>query len=207
MDDLVRAAMARWPDVPDVFGWLSLTRNGQWRLHPTGNALAPDDGDPDPEGESISNPQITSFISRNYMTDDSGRWYFQNGPQKVYVRLDAAPLILRIDNNNSSLQAHTGTVVDIVSSWWLDDEGHLYAQTNLGPGLIVGRDLPAVIDTLHTPEGQPLSDALEATTVDSIVVAPALAASQTQPASLHFCAANHIETLLGFVRRPALRYA
>src|SRR3546814_7173665 len=29
MDENVIAAMARWPDVPDVFGWLSLTERGQ----------------------------------------------------------------------------------------------------------------------------------------------------------------------------------
>ncbi|MBC2769785.1 DUF2946 family protein [Pusillimonas minor] len=200
MDDLVRAAMARWPNVPDVFGWLSLTRNGQWRLHPTGNALALNDSGQYPEGESISNPQITGFISRNYMADDAGRWYFQNGPQKVYVRLDAAPLILRINDNTTGLQAHTGAVIDSVNAWWLDDEGHLYAQTNLGPGLIAGRDLPALLDTLHTPDGQPLADALDAVGTNAIVVAPALAPAQTHPATLHFCAASHIETLLGFVR-------
>ncbi|MGB3277244.1 MAG: DUF2946 family protein, partial [Castellaniella sp.] len=30
MDDQVLAAMARWPNVPAVHGWLSLTARGQW---------------------------------------------------------------------------------------------------------------------------------------------------------------------------------
>ena len=32
MDPSVIAAMAKWPNVPDCRGWLSLDRRGQWRL-------------------------------------------------------------------------------------------------------------------------------------------------------------------------------
>jgi hypothetical protein len=32
MDEAVRQALARWPDVPDCFGWLSLSRRGEWQL-------------------------------------------------------------------------------------------------------------------------------------------------------------------------------
>ncbi|MBP6280161.1 MAG: DUF2946 family protein, partial [Rhodocyclaceae bacterium] len=32
MDDAVVRALAKWPDVPDVFGWLRLDKRGQWRL-------------------------------------------------------------------------------------------------------------------------------------------------------------------------------
>jgi hypothetical protein len=28
MDEMVKRGMARWPDVPDVYGWLSLDRRG-----------------------------------------------------------------------------------------------------------------------------------------------------------------------------------
>ncbi|XOT98625.1 DUF2946 family protein, partial [Alcaligenes pakistanensis] len=34
------------------------------------------------------------FFNRNYQADEKGRWFIQNGPQRVYVRLDAAPLIV-----------------------------------------------------------------------------------------------------------------
>ncbi len=32
MDDLVRQALARWPDVPDCTGWLALDARGRWRI-------------------------------------------------------------------------------------------------------------------------------------------------------------------------------
>ena len=35
MDDIVRQALLKWPDVPDCRGWLRLTRRGEWRV-PTG---------------------------------------------------------------------------------------------------------------------------------------------------------------------------
>lgn len=85
MDDDVKAALVRWPNVPAVAGWLSLDGRGRWHLHPQGDAA---EGGP---GESITNTQILAFIERNYEHDDQGRWFFQNGPQRVYVRIDAAP--------------------------------------------------------------------------------------------------------------------
>ena len=32
MDDIVKQAMAKWPNVPDCFGWLGLDNRGQWCL-------------------------------------------------------------------------------------------------------------------------------------------------------------------------------
>ncbi|MDN5842991.1 MAG: DUF2946 family protein, partial [Alcaligenaceae bacterium] len=96
MDAQVIAAMARWPDVPDVYGWLSLSVQGQWRIHPEGRAWSQSDTDlaglstTDLAGEAITNTQFIEFIDRNYAVDAAGRWYFQNGPQRVYARLDAA---------------------------------------------------------------------------------------------------------------------
>lgn len=168
MDPQVVAAMARWPNVPDVYGWLSLSSAGQWRLHPRGTAwrcqadpLAGLTAD-DILGEAITSPQITSFINRNYTCDSAGRWYFQNGPQRVYVRLDAAPYLLQTDLDEHGrllLRTHTGELAGQVCEWWLDDQGRAFAQTTIGPGMIAGRDLPAVIDALHTSTG-PLSDVL-----------------------------------------------
>jgi len=136
MDNSVLESIKRWPNVPAVFGWLSLTARGQWRLHPDGKAH---EGS---AGESISNPQILTFINRNYASDEFGRWYFQNGPQRVYVRLDAAPWILFADDAQRQFNTHTGSVAAKVDHVWLDDEGQIYLQTELGPGMIVDRDLP-----------------------------------------------------------------
>lgn len=160
MDAQVIAAMARWPNVPAVYGWLSLTESGQWRLHPAGDALRL----PDSRGEAITSPQILSFIDRNYSADTKGQWYFQNGPQRVYVRLDAAPFTAHTATDTATgrlkLRTHTGLDIREVTALYLDETGRLYAATDRGPALVSGRDLPAVLDTLEavpgaTPAGTP----------------------------------------------------
>ena len=75
MEDWVLRALAKWPDVPALFGWLSLDRRGRWYVR----------------GEPISRPQIIDTIGRNYAADEQGRWYFQNGPQRGYVSCETAP--------------------------------------------------------------------------------------------------------------------
>ena len=209
MDDLVRAAMARWPDVPDIFGWLSLTQSGQWRLHPNGNALDTTDTGQYPAGESISNAQILGFINRNYTHDDHGRWFFQNGPQRVFVRLDAAPLILHTGEDGNRLTAHTGDDIARILQWWLDDTGHLYAQTDLGPGLVCGRDLMPVLEKLRTAQGQPLDQVLltQQPPPQSLTLYDPFQGTPNNGTPLNFCDSANLETLMGFVRHPALRYA
>lgn len=155
MDPSVKDAIARWPDVPAVFGWLSLDPRGRWRLHPQGQAARGD------AGESITNPQILGFINRNYEHDDTGRWFFQNGPQRVFLRLDAAPYVLRLDDDGRSLRTHTDMPVATVTGWWLDDAGQLYAMTDRGPGIVLDRDLAALMERLVTDEGAALLDVVD----------------------------------------------
>lgn len=150
MDDEVLAAMARWPNVPAVYGWLSLDARGRWRLHPQGDAVAGH------AGEDISNPRILDFMNRNYSHDEAGRWFFQNGPQRVFVRLDAAPYILRVASEGSGLVTHTGRPIHCIEGWALDTAGRLYAKTEHGAGLIEDRDLSTVFDQLCTAEGASL---------------------------------------------------
>jgi len=141
--------------VPAVFGWLSLDPRGRWRLHPQGQAAA---GGP---GESITNPQIQGFIDRNYEHDEAGRWFFQNGPQRVFLRLDAAPYVLRLDDAGRALLTHTGQPVGAVSGWWLDDAGQLYAMASQGPGVVLDRDLPPLMERLVTDDGAALLDVID----------------------------------------------
>ena len=156
MDLSVKQALAKWPNVPAVYGWLSLDERGRWHIHDQGDATSGG------TGALITSPQILAFIGRNYASDEQGRWYFQNGPQRVYVRLDAAPYVLRVADTGSELMTHTGEIIESVTGWWLDDEGRLYARTNLGGGLIDGRDMEPVLAALRlTQDSIPLMDALE----------------------------------------------
>lgn len=152
MDKSVLDALARWPDVPAVYGWLSLSARGQWRLHPDGQAILGG------AGESIENKQILRFIDRNYTHDSEGRWFFQNGPQRVFVRIDAAPLVIAVDDARGVLTSHNGHLIETVDFWLIDDDGHLFLQSTQGAGQIVDKDLVRLVDTLLTTEGTSLLD-------------------------------------------------
>ena len=99
MDDVVIRAMAKWPNVPAVYGWLALDGRGQWSIRSAAEAGF----------ERVANAKLIEFIGRNYHHDEQGRWYFQNGPQRVYVNLDYTPLVYRIARAHPlSLETHTG---------------------------------------------------------------------------------------------------
>lgn len=152
MDDSVRAAMAKWPDVPALHGWLSLDESGHWRL----------------KGEPITHYGLVAFINRNYDCDERGRWFFQNGPQRGYVELAYTPWVLYVDDSGA-LRDHTGEPVAAVSGAWLDDGGNILLETPRGIGLVDSDALPALVDWLVDADGLPAgADTLE----------PALAALQ-----------------------------
>jgi hypothetical protein len=90
MDEIVRQAMAKWPNVPHCYGWLALDRRGQWCMRDEAAQAAGAPGDP------IRHAALIAFIARNYACDEGGRWYFQNGPQRVYVALAYAPFVVRL---------------------------------------------------------------------------------------------------------------
>lgn len=196
MDDAVKAALARWPDVPAVFGWLSLDARGHWHLHPEG--LAAEGG----VGESITNTQIVTFIQRNYAHDDAGRWFFQNGPQRAYVRLDAAPFILRRADTGRGLVTHTGQPVKQVSGWWLADGETLFADTDVGPGMIEDRELPYLLDVLavdaNTSFGDWLAGATDASPLPTHLDLPGLG-----KAPLTATSRSNVSLELGFDISPS----
>ncbi|MEZ5658796.1 MAG: DUF2946 family protein [Burkholderiaceae bacterium] len=143
-DPKVIEAMRRWPSVPAVHGWLRLDRRGRWLLIDRGapgfEEALHGDGDP------IRNPQIIDFIGRNYASDDDGAWYWQNGPQRVFVDLDIAPWVLRVrsDTDDGRLLTHTGRLVHTVEQVLASPTGELLVQTDLGPGVIHDLDLGAL---------------------------------------------------------------
>lgn len=126
MDDAVLAAIARWPNVPDVYGWLALDRRGNWRLG----------------GERLLQPAIAAFFGRNYACDARGCQFVQNGPQRVFVALDAAPYIAR------RLPAGWRRLPDdapvTARAAFVSDDGDLWLDLNGQLALIDDRDLSAV---------------------------------------------------------------
>ena len=133
---------AKWPNVPACYGWLSLDRRGNWRL----------------KGDVVRHAGLIAFINRNYAVDDSGNWVFHNGPQKVYVALDYAPLVLRL-NLDGGLSTHTGMPAGETSAAFIDEEGSVLLDVSPGIGLLDDRDLPAFLVTCRDANGIAASDA------------------------------------------------
>jgi hypothetical protein len=141
LDEAVIRAMARWPDAPAVFGWLALHRRGRWCLW----------------GEPVTNARANAFISRNYAADERGRWFFQNGPQRVFVDLEYTPWVVLLADGGV-LVTHTGRIVRRVLGAWLDEDGALVLQTEHGAALVAERDLPALAERLVDRRGQPCEE-------------------------------------------------
>ena len=84
--------------------------------------------------EPIGNAALCEFIARNYSHDVHGRWFFQNGPQRVFVRLAYTPLVVRtrgaafVDQCGRAFENHAEL---------LDDQGSL---------LLPGEDCIALLD-------------------------------------------------------------
>ena len=140
MDDIVRAALRKWPNVPHCFGWLALDARGQWFMRDDRiQAAGPF---PQIKGSRIDHPKLLEFIGRNYDHDDAGSWFFQNGPQRVYVQLEAAPWVWRLDadGNAEQLRSHTDVTARFESAW-LDEHGRLFAASDRGLGIVHTQDM------------------------------------------------------------------
>ncbi len=141
LDEQVRRAMEKWPQVPSVYGWLRLGRRGQYFL--IDRSQTDFDEARDGAGSLISSPPILDFIGRNYDCDERGAWYWQNGPQRAFVRLDLAPLILRVLNEppRQRLVTHTGYLIERIDQVLSDGDGNLLMLTDLGPAALDDRDM------------------------------------------------------------------
>ena len=149
MDDIVKAALKKWPNVPACYGWLALDARGDWYMRDDRvQAAGPF---PQVKGSRINHDKLKEFIHRNYDADERGAWFFQNGPQRVYVELEAAPLVLGVVSAGAgrwSVQAHTGQDAGGVREAWLDEQGRLFLATEAGLGLVRSLDMDAAADAV-----------------------------------------------------------
>ncbi len=137
MDKIVKAALAKWPDVPHCHGWLGLDARGQWYMRDDRVQAA--GAFPYSKGSLLRHDKLIAFIHRNYLADEHGQWFFQNGPQRVYVELESTPFVWRL-HPDGSVQSHTGESVQVRSSC-VDEAGHLYLLTDRGFGLVHSADM------------------------------------------------------------------
>ena len=131
MDEAVARAVAKWPNVPAVYGWLELDRRGNWRI----------------KGERIGNQALREFIARNYAYDEGGCWYFQNGPQRVYVRLAYTPFVVHFEGD--ALRDHCGRWF-AAGERFCDEEGSVLIAGNGSVALLDDRDLVRVVDEANS---------------------------------------------------------
>lgn len=133
MDEQVLRSLIKWPNVPDCFGWLALDRRGQWRMrdeYAQANQLP---------GNTIQHAALNEFISRNYAHDTLGRYFFQNGPQRVFVTLDATPWIARMipsldSANKLKLLTQCGTPIHPQGAL-SDEKGNIYITGSIPQSL------------------------------------------------------------------------
>jgi hypothetical protein len=151
MDDIVKQALARWPNVPACTGWLMLDRRGQWRMR---DEAAQASGSP---GTPIRHEALLGFINRNYERDERGQWFFQNGPQRVYVELGYTPWVVRLSveaDGALALKDQVGNGFE-PSAVFADDEGGILFAGASDPG---NPSAPPRIAVLHDHDLEVFAD-------------------------------------------------
>ena len=151
MDEIVEAALRKWPNVPDCHGWLALDARGDWYLRDERAQAA--GAFPRIKGSRVEHAKLLGFIARNYGADAAGAWFFQNGPQRVYVELEAAPWVWRVAAD-ARIQSHTGIAASVASAW-LDERGRLFLDSDLGFGIVHTLDMEAASDAVESGLWQP----------------------------------------------------
>jgi len=192
MDEIVTRSMLKWPNVPAVYGWLSLDRRGNWMIKTVAARF-----------ERIGNPAVHAFIGRNYACDREGRWFFQNGPQRVFVSLEYTPWVYRLDDTGTGFLAHTGAAPHLLEAAFLDETGALLLQTELGVGVVLDRDLSAVLERLTDERGRSPEPLLEVLARDAATRGKLILQGCRLPIAP--VRAAEVARRFGFVARPAPR--
>jgi len=153
MDAIVVAALRKWPNVPHCYGWLALDARGDWYMRDERiQAAGPF---PRSKGSRIEHAQLRGFIERNYGSDEHGAWFFQNGPQRVYVELEATPWVWRVgDGDGWPVHSHTGRAATVISAW-LDEPGRLFLATDIGFGITHTMDMGPASQAVTCGHWQP----------------------------------------------------
>ncbi len=142
--------MAKWPNVPHCHGWLALDARGAFRMRDEAAQAA------SASGEVIRHPALLSFIHRNYLPDERGAWYFQNGPQRVYVELEATPYVARTLPTGTFV-THDGEPMPSIDAAWITEEGRLVLQGGGKLAMVDDRDLADCAGRLRI-DGMPVDE-------------------------------------------------
>ena len=206
MDEIVLRSMLKWPNVPSVYGWLRLDRRGRWlirmpeRTGTRAGDAASGAASAEPRFERIVNPAMIEFIGRNYNHDAEGRYFFQNGPQRVFVALECTPWIYRLDESGTHLVAHTGAAAGAPRKSYFDEQGGLILVCEPGVGAVLDRDLAALADRFSDCAGHPLD--LEVLIAEARAGHEARARIAGTEVPVETIRSEELAARFGFVQRP-----
>jgi hypothetical protein len=107
-------------------------------------------------GDKLTSAALVGFINRNYARDERGCWYFQNGPQRVYVNLEATPFIARTDPGQG-LVLQTGQALAALDAAFLTADGMAIVQVGDVVAQLDDRDVGEWLAAMEL-DGRPASD-------------------------------------------------
>jgi hypothetical protein len=195
MDDIVKQAMAKWPNVPYCYGWLALDARGAWRMRDEAAQRA---GAP---GDKLTNAALVGFIARNYLSDERGCWYFQNGPQRVYINLETTPFIARTDPAQG-LVLHTGQPLGAPEEAFMTDAGGIVLRAGQTVAQVDDRDVAQLLQAFEL-DGRPAADEDVMAWLEGGAGALTLR-WQDRRIAVGRLTADEVPARFGFVRRPDL---
>jgi hypothetical protein len=193
MDDIVKQAMAKWPNVPYCYGWLALDARGAWRMRDEAAQRA---GAP---GDKLTNAALVGFIARNYLSDERGCWYFQNGPQRVYIDLETTPFIARTDPAHGFV-LHTGAPLDAPDEAFMTDTGGIVLRAGQAVAQVDDRDTAQLLQAFEL-DGRPAADEDVMAWLEGGAGELALR-WQDRRIAVGRLTADEVPARFGFVRRP-----
>jgi hypothetical protein len=121
VDQFIHQALQKWPQVPDCFGWLSFDRRGEWRIqneYAQQNKLS---------GELITHQGFKHYIESHLAHDESGNYFFQNGPQRVFIHFVYSPWVVRFypkEGGHWDIRTTFGDPIEPLTCF-LDESGHI----------------------------------------------------------------------------------
>jgi hypothetical protein len=121
MDSHITRALQKWPQVPHCYGWLSFDRRGEWRIqneYAQENNLA---------GELITHSGFKQYIEAHLAHDEKGNYFFQNGPQRVYIHFFYSPWVVRfypLEQGHWEIRTTFGDPIEPLACF-LDESGQI----------------------------------------------------------------------------------
>ncbi|MCE2858378.1 MAG: DUF2946 family protein [Oxalobacteraceae bacterium] len=193
MDEIVKQALAKWPSVPHCYGWLALDARGAFRMRDEATQQA------NLPGDIIRHTALLAFIYRNYTHDERGAWFFQNGPQRVYVDLETTPFVARTDPVHQFV-LHDGKLMTDMNEVCLTEQGQLVLRNSRQIAMLDDRDLAQCL-TLLKRQGKVINDdqLLDwlASPTDDLSLS-----TLTGDIPVRWMRSDRLASSFGFIRRP-----